>query len=100
VQVGGGGAVDTVSGAVAKCVVSMVPINRWFEVFVYGLPATLEAVTPTEIVQLLFAPTVPLEKLMLVAPANGEKVGVPQPFVEATAGLATVTFVGKRSVKL
>ena len=66
------------------------------------VPAT-GTVTFTLIVQLLFGASVPLENEIEVAPAVGEKVGVPQLVVVAPVGFATVIApgeVGKVSVKL
>ena len=97
-QVGGTGVLFTVSVSVAVLPVLIVPMKRLPVVFV--CVPTDDDVTCTVIVQVPFAATVPLLKLILVAPAVGANVGEPQPFVEIVAGEATVTPVGRGSVKL
>jgi hypothetical protein len=52
-------------------------------------------VTFTLIVQNPFAAMVPLEKDIDPAPATGENMGLPQPDVDAPAGLATTIAPGK-----
>ena len=57
-------------------------------------------VTLTEIIQLPLAAIVPFENESEVAPAAGEKVGVPQLVVVAFGVLATCILAGRGSVKL
>jgi hypothetical protein len=97
---GPGGALFTVSVSLALSPVSNVPINRLSEVLVY-VPA-VGTITLTLIVQVLLAAMLPFEKLMMVSVAVGEKLGEPQPVVEAFGGLATIMtpgVLGKVSLK-
>jgi hypothetical protein len=60
-------------------------------------------VTLTLMVQLLFGARLPFEKLSETAPADGEKLGEPQPVVDAFGVLATSMapgVVGRSSVNL
>jgi hypothetical protein len=98
IPVPGGGALLTVSAAVAECVVSVVPTNRWFVVLV-SVPVAV-GVTLTEMTQVPFAPIVPLEKEIELAPAFAVSVGVPQPDVVAPLGFATTRLAGRLSTKL
>src|SRR5215213_10192971 len=77
----GGGAVLTVRLAVAKLPVSVVPTKRWLDVLL-SVPVAV-GVTFTLTMQLLFAASVPLEKVMVLEPAVAVRVGVPQPEVVA-----------------
>lgn len=101
VQVGAAGALVTVRTLLALLPVLMLPMKRLPVVFVCpGVVLTTDDVTCTVIVHVPFAATVPLLKLILLAPATGAKVGVPQPLVENVAGVATNTFAGSGSVKI
>lgn len=84
--------------AVAVLPVSSAPTKRLLVVLV-KVPVA-ETVIFTLIIQLLFAASVPLENEKELAPAEGEKVGVPQLVVVAPGVLATVILTGKLSVKL
>src|SRR5713226_2327488 len=86
----GGGALLTVSVAVAKCPVSFASMKRWFVVLT-RLPVAV-GVTLTLITQLPFAATVPFEKEIELDPATAVSVGAPQPDVVAAGVLATTRF--------
>src|SRR5260370_6656975 len=64
----GGGALLTVSVAEALCVVSTVPMKRWFVVFTSEPVAVGGTLTVT--LQVLFAARVPLEEEMETEPAE------------------------------
>src|SRR5258705_8988339 len=94
----GGGALLTVSVAVAKCPVSVVSMKRWLVVLTSDPVAV--GVTLTLITQLLFAASVPFEKEIELDPADAVSVGTPQPLVVALGVAATTRLAGRLSTKL
>src|SRR5262245_23505950 len=94
----GGGAVLDVNVAVPKCPVSTVSMKRWFVVLTR--PPVAVGVTLTLMMQLLFAASVPLEKVMVDAPALAVSVGAPQPLVVAPGVAAMTRLAGRLSTTL
>src|SRR5581483_1418516 len=94
----GGGALFTVSVAVAVWPVSTALMNRCPVVFT-KLPVAV-VVTLMLITQLPLPATVPLLNEIALDPAVAVSVGVPQPDVDAPAGVAIVMPAGRLSTKL
>src|ERR1041384_2327196 len=94
----GGGALLTVSVAVALCVVSTLSMKRSWVVLTSEPVAV--GVTLTLMTQLLFAASVPLVKVMEPEPGVAVSVGVPKPLVVAALGFATTRLAGRRSGEL
>src|SRR5436853_629537 len=98
IPVPGGGALLTVSVAVALWPVSVVSMKRWFVVLTSEPVAA--GVTLTLITQLLFAASVPFEKEIELDPPDAVSVGAPQPLVVALGVAATTRLAGRLSTKL
>src|ERR1043165_7281688 len=94
----GGGALLTVSVAVALCVVSTLSMKRSWVVLTSEPVAV--GVTLTLMTQLLFAASVPLGKGVVPEPGVAVSVGAPQPLVVAAFGFATTRLAGRLSTKL
>ena len=92
----GGGSLLTTRVAFAVLPVSVAPMNKFCVVFKYE-PVNV-VVTSTLIVQLPFAATVPLLKLIVCVPAVATSVGVPQPLSVAFAGVAINMLAGRLSM--